>query len=101
MGRSGLSVSLNPKSQIPNRKSQICRSSLPSTPQLESRDSMSSSDTEETRGRLVRSASAITPLTLVSRLTGYLREKVVALLLLAWMFGVAVVGARERTSSGG
>jgi putative peptidoglycan lipid II flippase len=41
---------------------------------------MSSSDTEETRGRLVRSASAITPLTLVSRLTGYLREKVVALL---------------------
>jgi hypothetical protein len=28
-------------------------------------------------------------------------QKVVALLLLAWMFGVAVVGARERTSSGG
>ena len=36
-------------------------------------------DTEETRGRLVRSASAITPLTLLSRLTGYLREKIVAL----------------------
>ncbi len=35
---------------------------------------------DETRGRLVRSASAITPLTLVSRITGYLREKVVALL---------------------
>ena len=34
---------------------------------------------EETHGRLVRSASAITPLTLLSRLTGYLREKVVAL----------------------
>ena len=31
-------------------------------------------------GQLVRSASAITPLTLVSRVTGYLREKVVALL---------------------
>src|SRR5215470_910961 len=40
---------------------------------------MSSSETEETRGRLVRSASAITPLTLLSRVTGYLREKVVAL----------------------
>jgi len=36
-------------------------------------------DTDETRGRLVRSASAITPLTLLSRLTGYLREKIVAL----------------------
>src|SRR5512138_3354111 len=35
---------------------------------------------EETRGGLVRSASAITPLTLLSRLTGYLREKVVATL---------------------
>jgi putative peptidoglycan lipid II flippase len=40
---------------------------------------MSSSQTDETHGRLVRSASAITPLTLLSRLTGYLREKIVAL----------------------
>lgn len=44
---------------------------------------------EETRGQLVRSASAITPLTLASRLTGYLREKVVALLF----------GASERTDA--
>ena len=35
---------------------------------------------EQARRQLVRSASAITPLTLVSRLTGYLREKVVATL---------------------
>ncbi|HEY6146069.1 MAG TPA: lipid II flippase MurJ, partial [Thermoanaerobaculia bacterium] len=35
--------------------------------------------TEQARGQLVRSASAITPLTLVSRLTGYFREKIVAL----------------------
>jgi putative peptidoglycan lipid II flippase len=40
---------------------------------------MSFERTDETRGRLVRSASAITPLTLLSRLTGYLREKIVAL----------------------
>jgi putative peptidoglycan lipid II flippase len=40
---------------------------------------MSSADIDETRGRLVRSASAITPLTLLSRVTGYLREKIVAL----------------------
>jgi putative peptidoglycan lipid II flippase len=42
-------------------------------------NSMSSAQTDETHGRLVRSASAITPLTLLSRLTGYLREKIVAL----------------------
>src|ERR1700758_5789145 len=41
---------------------------------------MAAIDTDEVRGRLVRSASAITPLTLLSRITGYLREKVVALL---------------------
>jgi putative peptidoglycan lipid II flippase len=41
---------------------------------------MSSASTDETHGRLVRSASAITPWTLLSRLTGYLREKIVALL---------------------
>jgi putative peptidoglycan lipid II flippase len=42
---------------------------------------MSSSEAAETRGRLVRSASAITPLTLLSRLTGYFRDKVIALTL--------------------
>lgn len=42
---------------------------------------MASSEIEQTRGRLVRSASIITPLTLLSRLTGYLRDKVIALLL--------------------
>jgi len=41
---------------------------------------MSANPPEDSRGRLVRSASAITPLTLVSRITGYLREKVVATL---------------------
>lgn len=40
---------------------------------------------EETRGRLVRSASTITPLTLLSRVTGYVRDKVVALTLGAGM----------------
>src|SRR5499427_7892364 len=40
---------------------------------------MTSDRTDESHGRLVRSASAITPLTLLSRLSGYLREKVVAL----------------------
>ena len=38
-------------------------------------------DIEEARGRLVRSASTITPLTLLSRLTGYLRDKVIAVTL--------------------
>lgn len=47
---------------------------------LQSVHSMASVPTDETRRRVVRAASAITPLTLVSRLTGYLREKVVALL---------------------
>ncbi len=42
---------------------------------------MTASDIEETRGRLVRSASVITPLTLLSRITGYLRDKIIALLL--------------------
>jgi putative peptidoglycan lipid II flippase len=37
--------------------------------------------TDDTRGRLVRSASVITPLTLVSRVTGYVRDKVIALTL--------------------
>jgi len=40
---------------------------------------MSSARTDDSHGRLLRSASAITPLTLLSRLTGYLREKIVAL----------------------
>src|SRR6266851_874158 len=33
---------------------------------------------DDTRGRLVRSASVITPLTLLSRVTGYLRDRVIA-----------------------
>src|SRR5215471_12095965 len=41
---------------------------------------MSTESHDDSRGRLVRSASAITPLTLISRITGYLREKVVAML---------------------
>src|SRR5215510_15891741 len=46
---------------------------------------MASTEIEETRGHLVRSASLITPLTLLSRLTGYLREKVIAFTLGAGM----------------
>ncbi len=38
-------------------------------------------DVDEVRGRLVRSASTITPLTLVSRVTGYVRDKVIAVVL--------------------
>jgi len=48
---------------------------------LESRKRMSANDLDEVRGRLVRSASTITPLTLVSRVTGYLRDKVIAVTL--------------------
>src|SRR5712691_6664650 len=50
---------------------------------------MATETTDDTRRRLVRSASAITPLTLLSRITGYLREKVVALLF----------GASSRTDA--
>jgi putative peptidoglycan lipid II flippase len=53
--------------------------------QLESGKRMSANDIEETRGRLVRSASTITPLTLISRVTGYLRDKVIAVTLGAGM----------------
>src|SRR6185295_10279321 len=42
---------------------------------------MAASESEETRGRLVRSASVITPLTLLSRVTGYVRDKVIAVTL--------------------
>ena len=42
---------------------------------------MPQNEIEETRGRLVRSASTITPLTLLSRVTGYLRDKVIAVTL--------------------
>jgi putative peptidoglycan lipid II flippase len=42
---------------------------------------MPATDIEEARGRLVRSASTITPLTLLSRVTGYLRDKVIAVTL--------------------
>src|SRR6266542_5867182 len=41
---------------------------------------MATNPPDDFRGRLVRSASAIIPLTLLSRITGYLREKVVAML---------------------
>ena len=56
---------------------------------LESAKLMSSSDIDETRGSLVRSASTITPLTLLSRITGYLRDKVIA----------ATLGAGMRTDA--
>ena len=46
---------------------------------------MSQNEIDEHRGRLVRSASAITPLTLLSRITGYLRDKVIAATLGAGM----------------
>lgn len=36
---------------------------------------------QDARGRMVRSASVITPLTLASRVTGYARDKVIAVLL--------------------
>lgn len=39
---------------------------------------MTASETEEARRRVVRSASAITPLTLLSRLSGYARDKAFA-----------------------
>jgi putative peptidoglycan lipid II flippase len=42
---------------------------------------MPSSETDEARRRVVRSASAITPLTLLSRLSGYARDKAFAHLL--------------------
>jgi putative peptidoglycan lipid II flippase len=50
---------------------------------------MTSEEIEKTRGHLVRSASTITPLTLVSRVTGYLRDKVIA----------ATLGAGLRTDA--
>jgi putative peptidoglycan lipid II flippase len=50
---------------------------------------MSANDIDEARGRLVRSASAITPLTLLSRVTGYLRDKAIA----------ATLGAGMRTDA--
>ena len=42
---------------------------------------MSSPEIEESRGQVVRSASTITPLTLLSRITGYVRDKAVAVIL--------------------
>src|SRR5262245_18196253 len=50
---------------------------------------MPDQDHSEDRGRLVRSASTITPLTLLSRITGYLRDKVIA----------ATLGAGMRTDA--
>ena len=52
---------------------------------LESLERMAATDSDEARGRLVRSASTITPLTLISRVTGYLRDKVIAVTLGAGM----------------
>ena len=46
---------------------------------------MQTTESDDVRGRLVRSASTITPLTLLSRVTGYLREKVIAFTLGAGM----------------
>ena len=46
---------------------------------------MPANEIEETRGRLVRSASTITPLTLLSRITGYVRDKAIAATLGAGM----------------
>jgi putative peptidoglycan lipid II flippase len=56
---------------------------------LEFVNRMPDNEIDETRGRLVRSASAITPLTLLSRVTGYLRDKVIA----------ATLGAGMRTDA--
>jgi len=42
---------------------------------------MAAEDADDARHRLVRSASIITPLTLTSRVTGYIRDKVIALTL--------------------
>jgi putative peptidoglycan lipid II flippase len=42
---------------------------------------MASEQIEDTRGQMVRSASTITPLTLLSRVTGYVRDKAVAVVL--------------------
>ncbi len=52
---------------------------------LQSIQRMAGNDIDETRSRLVRSASTITPLTLLSRVTGYLRDKVIAVTLGAGM----------------
>jgi putative peptidoglycan lipid II flippase len=46
---------------------------------------MASEQIEDTRGQMVRSASTITPLTLLSRVTGYVRDKAVAVVLGAGM----------------
>src|SRR6266446_387259 len=46
---------------------------------------MPETEIDEARGHLVRSASTITPLTLLSRVTGYLRDKVIAVTLGAGM----------------
>jgi putative peptidoglycan lipid II flippase len=46
---------------------------------------MAASDADIARSRLVRSASIITPLTLASRVTGYIRDKIIAVTLGAGM----------------
>ncbi|HKA35480.1 MAG TPA: murein biosynthesis integral membrane protein MurJ [Thermoanaerobaculia bacterium] len=46
---------------------------------------MAATDADLSRSRLVRSASIITPLTLTSRVTGYIRDKIIAVTLGAGM----------------
>src|SRR6266496_423392 len=76
-------------SPIINRQSAIDNFLLRAAPRLESDSSMASSDADSARFRLVRSASIITPLTLASRVTGYIRDKIIALTL----------GAGERSDA--
>lgn len=52
---------------------------------LEFAKHMSENDRDAAREQLVRSASTITPLTLISRITGYVRDKVIAVTLGAGM----------------
>ena len=68
-------------SPIINRQSAIDNFLLRAAPRLQSENPMGAEDADETRGLLVRSASIITPLTLTSRVTGYIRDKVIALTL--------------------
>src|SRR5262245_66536414 len=60
---------------------EICELVFMRDARLESHHSMAASDADLVRSRLVRSASIITPLTLASRVTGYLRDKIIALTL--------------------
>ena len=64
------------------RKTGSSRSVVrPTTTNRSRSTAMPESSQHDARGRIVRSASVITPLTLVSRVTGYVRDKVIAVLL--------------------